>query len=68
MPLSALSALHIRVLRDRKAELPGASNNRLKYLSSILTWAIEAGHLDRNPAREVRRVAYASSGFHTRVA
>ena len=64
-PLSALSALHIRVLRDRKAELPGASNNRLKYLSSMFAWAIEAGHLDRNPAREVRRVAYASSGFHT---
>jgi integrase len=64
-PLSALSPAHVKMLRDRKAGTPAAANNRRKYLSSMFGWAIENGLLRFNPAREVRRVRYASAGFHT---
>jgi integrase len=53
------------ILRDRKAETPAAANNRRKYLSSMFGWAVEHGLLRFNPAREVRKVRYASAGFHT---
>jgi integrase len=64
-PLSVLSAAHIKMLRDRKAAKPGAANNRRKYLSSMFGWAVEHGLLRLNPAREVRRIRYATAGFHT---
>lgn len=64
-PLAHVGPSTVRMLRDRKADLPGAANNRRKYLSSLFGWAVEAGHMKSNPARDVRRVSYASSGFHT---
>jgi integrase len=64
-PLSVLSAAHIKMLRDRKVAKPGAANNRRKYLSSMFGWAVEHGLLRLNPAREVRRVRYATTGFHS---
>ncbi len=53
------------MLRDRKAATPGAANNRRKYLSSMFGWAVEHDLLRINPAREVRKVRYATTGFHT---
>jgi integrase len=64
-PISLLGPAHIRMLRDRKREKPGAANNRKKYLSSMFAWAIECNHMNRNPARDVKRLRYATSGFHT---
>jgi len=64
-PVTVFGPAHIRVLRDRKSDEPGAANNRLKYLSSMFGWAVEAGHAQRNPVRDVRRIKYASAGFHT---
>jgi integrase len=64
-PLSFVSAAKIKRLRDLKKDLPGAANNRRKYLSAMFGWAVEEGHIKTNPAREVRRVKYASNGFHT---
>ena len=64
-PINRVDAKIIRVIRDRKAAFPAAANNRLKYLSAMFAWAIEAGHLQRNPARDVKRLKYASDGFHT---
>jgi integrase len=64
-PLSALSARQIIVLRDRRASHPGAANNRLKYMSSMFRWGVQAGHLAANPARDVEAVRYGSTGFHT---
>ena len=61
-PLSVLSAAHVKMLRDRKAAKPGAANNRLKYLSSMFGWAVEHGLLRLNPARDVRKIRYASRG------
>jgi integrase len=57
----------MRALRDLKRDLPGAANNRRKYLSSMFGWAME--YMPRlmkvNPARDVRRLKYESEGFHT---
>jgi site-specific recombinase XerD len=64
-PVSLLGPAHIRMLRDRRASHPGAANNRKKYLSSMFAWAIECNHMHHNPARDVKRLKYATSGFHT---
>lgn len=64
-PLSALSAAHVAMLRDRKTGAPGAANNRRKYLSAMFGYAVEHKLMRMNPARDVRKVAYATTGFHT---
>src|SRR5215831_9890582 len=68
-PLVHLAPRHIKRLRDLKvkAGLKGAANNRRKYLSAMFGWAVDQDPplLKSNPARDVRRVKYASSGFHT---
>jgi integrase len=64
-PLSALSSAHVKMFRDRKAATPGAANNRRKYLSAMFGWAVEDGLMRLNPAREIRRISYASDGFHS---
>jgi integrase len=52
------------MLRDRRAEKPGAANNRLKYVSSMLSWAVERNLIRTNPARDVKPLRYATAGFH----
>lgn len=64
-PLERLSAAAVMMLMDRKADKPGAANNRKKYLSAMFGWAVKARLLPANPARDAERAAYASSGFHT---
>jgi integrase len=64
-PLSLLSAAHIRMLRDRRSDKPGAANNRLKYMSSMFSWAVERNLIRANPARDVKPLRYQSDGFHT---
>jgi integrase len=64
-PLSFVTVTKIKRLRDLKKDLPGAANNRRKYLSAMFGWAVEEGHMKTNPARDVRRIKYATNGFHT---
>jgi integrase len=66
-PVAALTPQHVIMLRDRKAKegKPAAANNRRKWLSALFGWAIEHGHMKSNPARDARRVRYASEGWHT---
>lgn len=64
-PLQYITSQKIKRLRDLKVGKPGAANNRRKYLSAMFGWAVEAGHMSTNPARDVRRVNYATDGFHT---
>lgn len=64
-PIRLVSSAHIQMLRDRKAATPGAANNRRKYLSSMFGWAIERQLMQTNPARDVRRIRYATEGFYT---
>jgi len=63
-PLPLLSVAHIRMLRDRRADRPGAANNRLKYIGSMLSWAVEHNLIRANPARDVTPLRYETSGFH----
>lgn len=68
-PLASLAPRHIQRLRDlkTKAGLPGAANNRRKYLSTLCGWAVEQKPplLPSNPCRDVRRVKHVTDGFHT---
>jgi integrase len=64
VPTVLLSAVHLRMLRDRRADKPGAANNRLKYMSSMLSWAVERNLIRSNPARDVKPMRYATDGFH----
>jgi hypothetical protein len=64
-PITVLSADHIQMLRDRRTDRKGAANNRLKYLSALFGWAIEARNMTRNPAADVRPLKYASTGFYS---
>lgn len=66
-PLGYVTARKIKRLRDLKAGRPGAANNRRKYLSALFGWALEHDPplMATNPARDVRRVGYASAGFHS---
>lgn len=62
-PLEMVTPAKVKALRDAKAG-QGAANNRLKYLSALFGWAVECGAMPHNPAREVRRLRYATDGFH----
>lgn len=64
-PVPFITSKKVKRLRDLKVGLPGAANNRKKYLSAMFGWAIEADHMKANPARDVRRKKYASDGFYT---
>jgi integrase len=44
--------------------MPGAANNRLKYIGSMLSWAVENNLIRSNPAREVKPLRYSTEGFH----
>lgn len=63
-PVNVFTAQHVKMLRDRKANTPGAANNRKKYLSAWFGWAIEQSLMPSNPARDVKRIKYATNGFH----
>lgn len=55
---------HLRKLRDAKADTPEAANALLKALRQVFKWAVEVGHADSNPAKEVPYIRAASQGFH----
>lgn len=60
-PVGALTVAHVKMLRDRKVAKPAAANNRRKWLSAMFGWAVEDGAMRSNPARDVRRIRYAST-------
>lgn len=64
-PILLVSAAHLRMPRDRRTDKPGAANNRLKYMSSMLSWAVERNLIRCNPARDVKPLRYPTDGFHT---
>lgn len=66
-PLVHFDAAKVQRLRDLKNGKPGAANNRKKYLSAMFAWAIEQKPqlATFNPVRDVKRVDYSTSGFHT---
>jgi integrase len=57
----------LMVLRDRKADKPEAARSRLKAVSRVFDWAMEA-HIPgvtRNPARDVKYPKSRAGGFHS---
>lgn len=66
MPVARFGAKAVKVLRDRKADLPGAANNRVKAIRRAFAWAIEDEHpgVTRNPARDISPL-HSGNGFHT---
>jgi integrase len=65
LPVSAITSKSLKVLRDRKAGLPEALNQRVKALRHMFEWALESESMAVNPAAEVRKIAHKSPGHHT---
>jgi integrase len=71
MPLSRMGTDAVEVLRDRKIDLPGAANNRVKAIRQVFKFGARKKHPDgkpyvlNNPARDVEKFSYGSSGFHS---
>ena len=63
-PLDKISAKALRVLRDRKADLPGAANDRVKALRAMYSWATERDLVESNPSLELKRIRYSTTGHH----
>jgi integrase len=51
--------------RDRRAATPAAANHFLKAMSVLMEFALEAGLVDHNPVRDVKKINAKSEGFHT---
>lgn len=68
-PISKVNAAAIIMLMERKdaAKLPGAANNRKKYLSAMFAWGVKhrRQHVKSNPCRDAERIPYATDGYHT---
>lgn len=68
VPLDQLSLQALYVLRDRKLDLPGAANNRVKALRQVFKWAVAPNVqiVKVNLARDVQLFKPKSTeGFHT---
>ncbi len=64
-PFALMQPAHVRQLRDAKAEMPEAANSLLKALRALFAWAVEAEHVETNPAKVVPKLNKPSEGFHT---
>jgi integrase len=63
--VALLSAAHLKAIIGDMADRPGAANNLLKVLRVLLRHAIDMGLIQDNPARNVRKFAVNSEGFHS---
>jgi integrase len=54
-PLARLDGRALAVLRDRKADLPGAATGRVKALRPMFKWAVAEQMMTHNPARDLTR-------------
>jgi integrase len=66
-PYELLEPKHVRTLiRDPKADFPEAANGYVKALRQVFKWAVEVGHADKNPAKEVPLLKSNNpDGWHT---
>lgn len=63
--VAKITPKHIGVLRDRKASVPNAANERLKILSQIFKLAVARGWRDDNPVRDLPRLRAPRGGHET---
>lgn len=65
-PVAEMRAVHVRRLRDARAETPGTANDRVKALRRMFDWAMEDERIAANPAKEVKYLrAVNPAGWHT---
>ncbi|MGE3711030.1 MAG: tyrosine-type recombinase/integrase, partial [Hyphomicrobiaceae bacterium] len=64
-PLDRITTQALEVLRDRKADQPGAADNRVKAIRALFKWAKAKGHLPANPARDLAKPRLPNAGHHT---
>ena len=67
MPAKLFNASHMKWLMEAKEDLPAAANNRRKYFSAMLGWAVQQAPplVARNAARDVKVVKGNTDGFYT---
>lgn len=67
VPVNVFGPKAVRVLRDRKSDLPEAGNGRVKALRAVFNWATakDVELALANPARDVAYFKGTSDGFHT---
>jgi integrase len=65
VPASKMTAKAIRVLRDRKVDLPEAANGRVKAVRQVFSFAIEQDLAKTNPAKDVPYLRSGSEGHHS---
>jgi integrase/recombinase XerD len=64
-PIARMQSKHVRMLRDEKANTPGAARNRLKALRALFRWALEADEATHDPTRDVKPIPHHSDGHHS---
>jgi integrase len=66
-PLAEFTPDHVRLMRDRKKDTPGAANNRISALSVVFGWACEerGKWVKTNVASAVKSLKYQEQPFHT---
>lgn len=66
-PLARLDVRALKVLRDRKVAEGHhtAANHRVKCIRYVMAWAVEAGHMPINRARDLRKVPVPRRGHRT---
>src|SRR5262249_22557894 len=64
-PVGLMEARHVRQLRDERSDKPSEANKRIKALQALFGWAMENDLVQQNPTLGVRKLKYASMGFHT---
>jgi integrase len=66
VPLTAWNRQAVRAIRDRHAETPSMSNEIVKALHVLFRWAVDADHIETNPAAAFRRLKPKNAdGHHT---
>jgi integrase/recombinase XerD len=64
-PIERMRPIHVRKLRDEKADMPGASLTRLKALKALFRWAVEEELVTHDPTQDVKRIPYSTKGHHS---
>jgi integrase len=64
-PYAGMKRVHVRKLRDMKAETPEAANFRLKQISALYSWAIKNDLANTNPAEKLEKLGGGGDGYYT---
>jgi integrase len=64
-PLKGLGRAHISDIIGARADTPEAANNLLKVLRVLLSYAVNQGMIESNPAIGVKKYRSRGEGFHT---